>query len=169
MNDALHNKVVKWFYDHEELLIAIMNKTPYQSDGWDYEIEVVKEFLTQPEQEPVAWMHVMDNTEGLKANGTGVVSITQKRKHPFGKAGIDFSKSYPVTSTPLFATPPQRTEPVIDKSAAIRIATTLGWTPPRTWVELTDEEYVEACQMAERGNYLVAFQRIQAKLRSKNG
>ena len=43
-------------------------------------------------------------------------------------------------------------------------------TPPqRTWVELTDEEYVEACQMAERGNYLVAFQRIQAKLRSKNG
>ena len=52
MNDALHNKVVKWFYDHEELLIAIMNKTPYQSDGWDYEIEVVKEFLAQPEQEP---------------------------------------------------------------------------------------------------------------------
>ena len=54
MNDALHNKVVKWFYDHEELLIAIMNKTPYQSDGWDYEIEVVKEFLTQTEQESVA-------------------------------------------------------------------------------------------------------------------
>ena len=31
-------------------------------------------------------------------------------------------------------------EPVIDQSAAIRIATTLGWTPPRTWVGLTDEE-----------------------------
>jgi hypothetical protein len=28
-------------------------------------------------------------------------------------------------------TPPQRTEPVIDKSAAIRIATALGWTPPK--------------------------------------
>ena len=26
---------------------------------------------------------------------------------------------------------PQRTEPVIDKSAAIRIATALGWTPPK--------------------------------------
>ena len=25
----------------------------------------------------------------------------------------------------------QRTEPVIDKSAAIRIATALGWTPPK--------------------------------------
>jgi hypothetical protein len=31
-------------------------------------------------------------------------------------------------------------EPVIDKSAAIRIATSLGWSPQRTWVGLTDEE-----------------------------
>ena len=61
-------------------------------------------------QEPVAWMHIMDNTEGIKANGAGIVSITQKRKHPFGKPGIDFSKSYPVTSTPLYTHPPQRTE-----------------------------------------------------------
>lgn len=28
-------------------------------------------------------------------------------------------------------------EPVIDKSAAVRIATALGWTPQRTWVGLT--------------------------------
>jgi hypothetical protein len=42
-------------------------------------------------------------------------------------------------------------------------------TPPqRTWVGMTDEDFLEACQIAERGNYLVAFQRIQAKLRSKN-
>ena len=40
--------------------------------------------------------------------------------------------------------------------------------PQRTWVGLTDEDFLEACQIAERGNYLVAFQRIQAKLRSKN-
>jgi hypothetical protein len=59
-----------------------------------------------PVQEPVAWIHVMDNTEGIKANGKGIVSITQKRKHPFGKPGVDFSKSYPVTSTPLYTTPP---------------------------------------------------------------
>ena len=38
----------------------------------------------------------------------------------------------------------------------------------RTWIGLTDEDFLEACQIAERGNYLVAFQRIQAKLRSKN-
>ena len=39
----------------------------------------------------------------------------------------------------------------------------------RTWVGLTDEDFAEVCQMAERGNYLVAFQRIQAKLKQKNG
>ena len=38
----------------------------------------------------------------------------------------------------------------------------------RTWVGLTDEEFLEACQLAERGNYLVAFQRIQAKLKERN-
>ena len=37
----------------------------------------------------------------------------------------------------LYAHPPQRTEPVIDKSAAIRIATVLGWEPKRPWVGLT--------------------------------
>ena len=66
-------------------------------------------------QEPVAWMHIMDNTEGIKANGAGIVSITQKRKHPFGKVGIDFSKSYPVTSTPLYTNPPQRKPLEVDK------------------------------------------------------
>jgi hypothetical protein len=41
-------------------------------------------------------------------------------------------------------------------------------SPQRTWIGMTDEDFLEACQIAERGNYLVAFQRIQAKLRSKN-
>jgi hypothetical protein len=38
----------------------------------------------------------------------------------------------------------------------------------RTWVGLTDAEFLEACELAERGNYLVAFQRIQAKLKERN-
>jgi hypothetical protein len=38
----------------------------------------------------------------------------------------------------------------------------------RTWTGLTDEDFLEACQIAERGNYLVAFQRIQAALKAKN-
>ena len=38
----------------------------------------------------------------------------------------------------------------------------------RKWVGLTDEDFLEACQIADRGNYLVAFQRIQNKLKQKN-
>ena len=80
-----------------------------------------------PVQEPVAWMHVMDNTEGLKANGKGIVSITQKRKHPFGKPGVDFSKSDPVTSTPLYTTPPNVATPLAAPAPEER---------KRQWVEV---------------------------------
>jgi hypothetical protein len=38
----------------------------------------------------------------------------------------------------------------------------------RQWVGLTDEDFLEACQIAERGNYLVAFKRIQTKLKERN-
>ena len=40
--------------------------------------------------------------------------------------------------------------------------------PQRPWVGLTDEDFLEACQIAERGNYLLAFQRIQIKLKERN-
>ena len=41
-------------------------------------------------------------------------------------------------------------------------------SPQRPWVGLTDEDFLEACQLAEHGNYLVAFQRIQTKLKERN-
>ena len=40
--------------------------------------------------------------------------------------------------------------------------------PQRQWQGLTDEDFLEACQIAERGNYLLALQRIQIKLKEKN-
>ena len=44
-----------------------------------------------------------------------------------------------------------------------------GWeSAKRPWVGLTDEDFLEACQIAERGNYLVALQRIQIKLKERN-
>ena len=45
-----------------------------------------------------------------------------------------------------------------------------GWIcpPRRPWVGLTNEDFLEACQIAEHGNYLVAFQRIQTKLKERN-
>jgi hypothetical protein len=106
-------------------------------------IETLRARLAQPEPEPVAWMHIMDNTEGIEDNGTGIVSITQKRKHPFGKPGIDFSKSYPVTSTPLYTAPPQR-----------------------EWQWLTDEEISELIRNTHNtGSFVRA---IEAKLKEKN-
>ena len=41
-------------------------------------------------------------------------------------------------------------------------------SPKREWVGLTDEQFVEAARLAEDGNYLVAFQRIQQWLKEKN-
>ena len=41
-------------------------------------------------------------------------------------------------------------------------------TPQRTWVGLTEEQFLEAARLAEDGNYLVAFQRIQLWLKEKN-
>jgi len=61
----------------------------------------------------------------------------------------------------------------IDKSAAIRIATALGWTPPRTWVGLTDEEIDALADLHGTVNWAVMsyapFTRaIEAKLKEKN-
>jgi len=95
---------------HSEICKAKQAITAIKEAIREHAMYEVQRLGQEIEQEPVAWMHIMDNTEGIKANGAGIVSITQKRKHPFGKAGIDFSKSYPVTSTPLYTHPPQRTE-----------------------------------------------------------
>ena len=115
--------------------------------------EKYDEIYTTPDQEPVAWMHVMDNTEGIKANGKGIVSITQKRKHPFGKPGVDFSKSYPVTSTPLYATPPQRTWVGLTQDEVLAIGKELGLKCKLGGNPNIDFDYAEA---------------IEAKLKEKN-
>ena len=56
-------------------------------------------------QEPVAWMHTMDNTEGFEENEPYVL-ITEDGENPFGVPGEDYSESFPVTSVPLYTTPP---------------------------------------------------------------
>jgi hypothetical protein len=127
-------------------------------DATNRQVEILSDALAESRrevarlkavQEPVAWMHVMDNTEGIKANGKGIVSITQKRKHPFGKPGVDFSKSFPVTSTPLYTTQP---------------------AAQRQWVGLTDEEIEKAC--VPLGAAMMSFAEvtrvIEAKLKEKN-
>lgn len=38
----------------------------------------------------------------------------------------------------------------------------------REWVGLTEDQFLEASRLAEDGNYMVAFQRIQQWLKEKN-
>ena len=55
-------------------------------------------------------------------------------------------------------------KPVIDESAAKRIATALGWEPKRTWVGLKDED-----EIPWDGVDAKSFARaIEAKLKEKN-
>jgi Fe-S-cluster containining protein len=62
----------------------------------------------------------------------------------------------------------------MDRSAAIERAkesAVVSWNTraaQRAWVGLTDEDFLEACQIAERGNYLLALRRIQTKLKERN-
>jgi hypothetical protein len=61
-------------------------------------------------------------------------------------------------------------KPVIDESAAKRIATALGWEPQRTWVGLTYEDkesFWTADQMTQE-EWGELFNAIEAKLKEKN-
>jgi hypothetical protein len=58
-------------------------------------------------------------------------------------------------------------KPVIDESAAKRIATALGWEPKREWVGLTDDEKESLSYKAE-GNTWAAIELAEAKLKEKN-
>jgi len=65
-----------------------------------------------------------------------------------------------------FAQAQEQAEPVAKLFGSLPVYDT---TPAqRPWVGLTDEDFLEACQLAERGNYLLAFQRIQIKLKERN-
>jgi hypothetical protein len=51
--------------------------------------------------EPVAWMHTLDNTEGILSNRPMVVFDTSPN-HPFGQPGKDYSPEFTVASVPLY-------------------------------------------------------------------
>jgi hypothetical protein len=53
---------------------------------------------------PSAWLHVMDNTDGIKGNDP-LRELTFTPENPFGEPGVDYSREYPVTSTPLYTLP----------------------------------------------------------------
>ena len=60
-------------------------------------------------------------------------------------------------------------DPIIDRTMAVRIATQLGWEPKREWVNLTGEEFAE---ILFHGGGIhrpeIMLLKVQEKLKEKN-
>jgi hypothetical protein len=86
---------------HRELLDVLksINQDEIHDDGHDFHklLKDVEKALAQPEQEPVAWMWDVNNGGGYTTRDVGLY-----------QTAIPFAKH-----TPLYITPPQRTEPLI--------------------------------------------------------
>ena len=109
-------------------------------------LDAMDEDLAQPEQEPDVVMHWDSHT------------WTTNNPPPKGSGDVNL---YYAPAAPL-------QEPVIDKSAAIRIATALDWEPKRTWVDLTDEEIDLAIGFVGSFGSRQDARAIEAKLKEKN-
>jgi len=57
-------------------------------------------------------------------------------------------------------------KPVIDESAAKRIATALGWEPKRTWVSLSEDEITQ--EVGDSQGLRDIIRNIEHKLKEKN-
>jgi len=176
-------KIVKWFYDHEELLLEIMDKKPYQSDGWDYEIEIVKAFLAQQSNEQVEQRLELIGHADLAINNIYIFS-GYGEEVPEGRTPI--YAGYKNTHPPVPTAQPKEQEPVAYihrneyneyrlephdnfdiKSIPFNIDVPLFKSPQRTWVGLTDEEELQLAGMTDKSrHWLVAA--VEAKLKEKN-
>ena len=136
--------------DKEVMQMALIALEIYGAQAPQVEetLEALRAALAQPEPEPVAWMHTMDNTEGCEENEPWVV-LMDSDENPFGVPGDDYSETYPVISQPLYTAPPQR-----------------------EWVGLTDEEILEEYRQSygDDGNLTDVYfaKAIEAKLKEKN-
>ena len=157
-------EALKWSKPHEDAVIS-------HSEA----ITAIEEALAQPEQEPVAWATKEDFHRELERRlkhireEMKIKSVTMRCK--------DYDIALPIIDTDFgrvlvgqVSTPPQpEQEPVIDQSAAKRIATVLGWTPPRTWVGLTDEEIWTVLQFRGYNTDTIEIARaIEARLKERN-
>lgn len=65
------------------------------------EVNIEKGTVVVQEKQPTAWLHILDNTEGIETNELWEV-LSFSKDHPFGTPGIDYSDSFTVTSIPLY-------------------------------------------------------------------
>jgi hypothetical protein len=177
--------------DREAMKLALEALEPFTTPNWagsgvdkcNEAITAIKEALAQPEQEPV--QEIVPEGVITAIRNEGLTLVKDLRGYRLMRLGkVEAQATPPQRTEPTCPEckaevlyecvacssnnypPPQRTEPVIDKSAAKRIATVLGWTPPRTWVGLTDEEFWELDK--EDLSLRQFVQAIEAKLKEKN-
>jgi hypothetical protein len=111
----------------------------------------------------------MTKDEALRLALEALIEVRDANIH-----GLTLTQDYHETITAIKAALEAKDEPVIDESAAQRIATALGWEPQRTWVGLTDEEIWDAYMKAPLAldcstDELYAISRtVEAKLKEKN-
>lgn len=115
------------------------------------------EDFKQPEQEPVKYTGG-NGTAGREADVRPTGFFFQMLEQPAGTVrsmveGRDFS-----IETKLSAE-----EYLILKQSLDEI------TPPRQWVGLTDEEYMDILKKNENNGFLCFYNLVEAKLREKNG
>ena len=149
--------------------------------GLDYmQPEIIKTEIGKDQlDEPVAWAEksVIDwfssDERGEKAKA---VTALTKKKGKFATIPLYIHPPVAASDTSqqrVDETQEQRHEPVIDKSAAKRIATQLGWEPKREWRGLTDEDIDEIhseIKVKGMGSYKTEdiYRAIEAKLKEKN-
>ena len=123
----------------------------------EQDVSLINEGNKGAQQEPVAWM--LEWTFNGEERGCRLYD--DERRCIFD-AGSDGGVCRPLYTHPQ----------VIDKSAAIRIATALGWEPRREWVGLTDEEVDIVCEQIAADGPHHSIERfvnaIAAKLKEKN-
>lgn len=107
-----------------------------------------RETLAAPVQEPVAWMDGYRNIYSLEEKAAGcedaVIPLVPAIQH-WSDCAVHNEPAYPKGDCDCggYTTPPAAPmqEPVIDKSAAIRIATVLGWEPPAAPVQEKSQQF----------------------------
>jgi hypothetical protein len=105
------------------------------------------------------------NKEQLNKQHKAIASLYEVQAQPAQKTatGIQYAQGIPFFIPPA-AQPAQ--EP--DELTIAYMSGLYAGKKKRPWTGLTDEQFTEAARLAESGNYLVAFQRIQQWLKEKN-
>ena len=65
-------------------------------------LAIDEEIWGSTSSEPVAWLHMLDNTDGIEGNEP-MKELSFSPEHPFGEPGRDYDETYLVVSVPLFA------------------------------------------------------------------